>query len=198
MQTIVVDLGTRRPTYIKGGQYVQLKVGDSKPAFIALASPPTQAGTSVELLIKSQGGTSELLTALQSGDHVDASPAMGKGFDVSSIPVSDVDTILLFATGSGISPIRALIESGALAGKQRRGGVKLFFGCKSMQHMAFTDRFAAWEAEMGVRVIPVLSSGGSGWTGHTGYVQDALLALDKDGDKAAALAKGARTAVVIE
>ena len=36
---------------------------------------------------------------------------MGNGFKVGQLPVADFDTVLLFATGSGIAPVKALIES---------------------------------------------------------------------------------------
>lgn len=45
------------------------------------------------------------------GDAVEVSPVMGNGFKVGQLPVADFDTLLLFATGSGIAPVKALIES---------------------------------------------------------------------------------------
>ena len=42
---------------------------------------------------------------------MDVSPVMGKGFPLAALPVEEVPTLLLFATGSGIAPIRALIDS---------------------------------------------------------------------------------------
>ena len=42
---------------------------------------------------------------------MDVSPVMGKGFNLAAVPVEEVPTLLLFATGSGIAPIRALIDS---------------------------------------------------------------------------------------
>lgn len=36
----------------------------------------------------------------------------GKGFPVDRIPADSHSTVYMFATGSGISPIKALIESG--------------------------------------------------------------------------------------
>lgn len=44
------------------------------------------------------------------------------------IPAADFPTVLLFATGTGISPIKALIESGALDGRK---SVRLFYGTQS-------------------------------------------------------------------
>lgn len=45
------------------------------------------------------------------GGEVCVSPVMGKGFRMERAPAADHPTCLLFATGSGISPIKALIES---------------------------------------------------------------------------------------
>ena len=67
---------------------------------------------------------------------------------------------------TGISPIKALIESGALQAGQRKD-VRLYYGARSPQHMAFASAVPAWEAA-GVRVIPVYSEQGGG------YVQDAF------------------------
>ncbi len=66
--TLFVDVGRIAAGYTKAGQYVQIKVGDSKPGFYAIASPPdpNNAGV-VELLVKNLGGTSELLCQAQPG-----------------------------------------------------------------------------------------------------------------------------------
>ena len=42
------------------------------------------------------------------------SPVMGKGFSVESVPPAEVPYLFIFATGTGIGPIKALIESHAL------------------------------------------------------------------------------------
>ena len=46
--------------------------------------------------------------------EVTVSPVMGKGFRMERAPADEHTTCLLFATGSGISPIKALIESDEL------------------------------------------------------------------------------------
>lgn len=57
-----------------------------------------------------------LPTALHAGAgaEVSVSPVMGKGFRMERAPTTEHPTCLLFATGSGISPIKALIESNEL------------------------------------------------------------------------------------
>lgn len=54
----------------------------------------------------------------------------GKGFPVDAIPAASFPTVLLFATGSGISPIKAVIESGVLD-VAKRSDVRLYYGTRS-------------------------------------------------------------------
>ena len=114
---------------------------------------------------------------------------MGKGFDLSVAPSTECSTALLFATGSGISPVRALISSGELSGRD----VTLYYGTTSPAHTAFADEMATWEKECGVKVVSVNSPT---------YVQDALkeAAENVDGGKTCAVLCGQKemTEAVIE
>jgi NAD(P)H-flavin reductase len=57
---ITVDMGGLAKDYTKGGQYIQIKVGDSKPAFYAIASAPSPEKP-LEIIVKNQGDTAEKL-----------------------------------------------------------------------------------------------------------------------------------------
>ncbi|XVE92640.1 hypothetical protein REPUB_Repub01dG0116000 [Reevesia pubescens] len=158
------------------GQCLQLRLPDvEKPSFLAIASPPSLAAYSgvFEFLVKSvEGSTAELLCGLKKGDVVELSQVMGNGFNIDKIdPPEDYPTVLIFATGSGISPIRSLIESGFDADK--RCDVRLYYGARNLRRMAYQDRFKEWEYS-GVKVVPVLSQPGDSWTGESGYVQAAF------------------------
>ena len=48
------------------------------------------------------------------GTEVEASPIGGPGFRIEKAGPDAASQVFIFATGSGISPIKALIESGAL------------------------------------------------------------------------------------
>ena len=48
-------------------QVLQVKVGDSKPAYMAIASAPAAKGSEIELLVKNQGPTAELLCSVKEG-----------------------------------------------------------------------------------------------------------------------------------
>lgn len=165
-------------SHTRAGQYLQLRLPEypsSKPAFLAIASPPSLAAKTgvFEFLVKSiPGSTAEVLCGLKKGSVVELGPVMGNGFDVDRIsPPEDFGTVLIFATGSGISPIRSLIESGFHASK--RSDVRLYYGARNLQRMAYQDRFKDWEST-GVKIVPVLSQPDEGWTGETGYVQAAF------------------------
>ena len=171
LQRLTIDIGELGKGYSASGQYVQMKIGESKPGFFAIASPPGGNGV-VEVLVKNQGSTAELLcqtkpgnewqccsshgcmhaptnagqygdflklfpTAPQyrtirsdtwgsccwiphileghcAGDEVDVSPVMGKGFPIDKTPPDQFKSVIIFATGTGIGPIKALIESDQL------------------------------------------------------------------------------------
>ncbi|XWS35024.1 hypothetical protein CRYUN_Cryun21dG0089900 [Craigia yunnanensis] len=159
------------------GQYLQLRLPDvEKPSFLAIGSPPSLAAASgaFEFLVKSvAGSTAELLCGLRKGDVVELSQVMGNGFNIDKIdPPEDYPTVLIFATGSGISPIRSLIESGF--GADKRSDVRLYYGARNLRRMAYQDRFKEWESS-GVKVVPVLSQPDDSWTGESGYVQAAFV-----------------------
>ncbi|GER29918.1 Na(+)-translocating NADH-quinone reductasesubunit F [Striga asiatica] len=174
-------------SYTKAGQYLQLRLQDpdTKPAFLAIASPPSTAASKgvFEFLIKSAAGsTAELLCGLQKGDVVELTLAMGKGFNIDQIsPPENYQTVVIFATGSGIRfinqalpaviPIRSLIEAGFNADK--RSNVRLYYGARSLGRMAYQERFKDWESS-GVDIVPVLSQPDDSWKGERGYVQAAF------------------------
>lgn len=176
---VTFSLGSLTDAYRVPGMYLQLRPSldnddGVKPAFLAISSPPTISGI-FEFLIKDSDST-KWVSSLKEGDVVYSSPVAGKGFRFSSLnPLPD--NVLLFATGSGIAPIRAVIES-PLNGIEpnKRRSVTLFYGARTPQRMAYMDKFDEWRSN-NVKVVPVISQpdkAEDGWTGSTGYVQHAL------------------------
>lgn len=170
-----------------GGQYLQIREpGAEKAGIFAIASAP--GSEPLEFLIKEQPpsdwspGTG-WLTGASAGAAVEMSQAMGSGFLKTEDALEGISTVLLFAVGSGISPIRSVIESGALDGKS----VELYYGARTPEMMSYTDKFEAWKIK-GVDVTPVISQpDGTGWEGATGYVQDVAAAKGIDDPKATAI-----------
>lgn len=96
------------------------------PLTLASCTQPDTTRSGWALLF-SAGTTAELLCSIEAGAEVLVSPVMGKGFPLDRLPASTTSSVLLFATGSGISPLRAVIDSGALAGRD----VTLYYGTRN-------------------------------------------------------------------
>jgi NAD(P)H-flavin reductase len=165
--------------YAIGGQYVQVRLNEeTKPQFLAICSAPDPETASFEFLIKKVPGN-EWMTSIAPGATVEVSQVLGPGFATKEnldglkydFPTQNV---LLFAAGSGLAPIKAAMESGAL-GVEPEGAraAKLYYGERTAADLCFVEKFAAWEKQ-GFEVIPVLSQPDASWKGRTGYVQNAL------------------------
>jgi NAD(P)H-flavin reductase len=150
------------------GQYVKLGLfADDVPRPVALANRP--GGERLEFLIKAPDERLANILALGPGDKVQVSAPQGRGFPVEQARGRD---LWLFAVGSGVAPLKAVVEH-VLEDRGAFGDVVLLYGVRSVDELCFTDRFGAWLGQ-GVRVVPVVSrpAGGSrAWQGATGYVQ---------------------------
>ncbi|KAG5183336.1 hypothetical protein JKP88DRAFT_54230 [Tribonema minus] len=179
LYSLTVDAGEISTGYKMPGQYVQIKTGDEKAGFYAIASAPKTDGM-FEFLVK-ETDTNKWLTQMKSGT-LDMSAVMGNGFPIKEeftgykydFPVQNV---ILVATGTGIAPIRAAIESGLLevdtSGPFGRS-CTLYYGAHSPERMAYQDKLEEWESK-GMTVVPVMSAPAAGaWNGRTGFVQKAL------------------------
>ena len=153
------------------GQVVKLHtpVGE---AYFALASAPSSEGR-VDLLVKRGGKVADAAVALAGpGAPLELTAPFGKGFPVEEARGRDV---LLFAAGSGIAPIRSLIQHLA-ADREAFGRVTLFYGQRRGADFAYLREHLAWERR-GVRVVLCPSAEDSAWRGVRGRVQEVASAV---------------------
>ena len=95
--------------------------------------------------------------------------------------------IFFLATGTGIAPVRAMLESLIhLPKDQQPQSITVLWGGRKPED--FYIDIAAIPGKH--RYIPVVSRPHEGWTGATGYVQDILLSTAPDLSKAAVYACG--------
>lgn len=76
MQLVTVNVGTEiSKGFTKGGQFIQMKVGDSKAAFLAIANAPAASeGGMMEFLIKDvPETTASMIVKLKEGAEVRSS-----------------------------------------------------------------------------------------------------------------------------
>lgn len=183
---VTAEVGSLCDSYRVPGMYVKMRPAEEgvKDVFLAISCAPNMQGV-FEFLVKDTDATA-WIADLEKGGTVQVSPVMGKGFPMAKLnegrlgeiaEEERVYDVLLFATGSGIAPIRAAIES-VLNGINipARRKVTLFYGCRYEKRMAYRERFKLWE-EDGLEVIPVMSRAGEDWKGKRGYVQHVLREL---------------------
>ncbi len=160
------------------GQFVQMKtVETDKPAFIAIANGPTNARATrrFEFLVKrpkegyrdattgeEMASTAQKLCDAEVSTKVLVSEPMGKGFRV---PSSEIGEVLCFATGSGISPVKSLLEEcffdddeHATKGRETH----VFYGTRDKEHTAFAEEL---KNTLGgrVNIIHAYSADGNGY-----------------------------------
>ena len=148
---LVLDVGQDvAKGYTVAGQFVQLRCDESqKPAYIALANSPSEAGGNlVEMVIKTNDGTAGAICDLSEGSDLDVSPVMGKGFQVKErAPLASCPNVYLIATGTGIAPIRALINSGELDIPNRES-VALYYGYRNQDYCAYSEEIESWVSHL--------------------------------------------------
>jgi len=152
-------------SYRRPGQFVQVRLpGQRDGSYFAIANGPHREG--IELLVKRGEGLPDELIALPPGAAVETTEAMGAGYPLADHEGRDV---LLFATGSGIAPIRAALHE-ILDRRDRWGEVSLFFGVRSPDALPYAGELEEAERR-GVRVHRVIS-GVPARAGHARWVQE--------------------------
>lgn len=170
-------------SYRRAGQFVQVRLpGQTEGSYFAIANGPGQGV--LELLVKRGEGLPDELAALPAGAEVELTCAMGEGYPLEAMAGSDV---LLFATGSGIAPIRAALHQ-ILAERSRYGEIWLFFGVRSPDQLPYATELEEME-EAGVRVHRVIS-GLPPRHGHARWVQERFRAELPPVERAVALLCG--------
>jgi len=153
------------------GQVVKAR-STAGEAFFALANAPDPAGVA-ELLVKRGGKVADALVgAAAPGGRIQLTRPFGEGFPVEEAEGRDV---LLFAAGSAIGPIRALVQH-LERHRNRFGRVTLFYGQRHGAEFAYRAEHMDWERR-GVRVVLCPSAEDDAWQGVRGRVQEVARSL---------------------
>lgn len=115
--------------------------------------------------------TQGVLSQLQPGDMLDVELPLG----TFRYHEEDYREIVMVATGTGISPIKCILES--LCDDPDCPPVSLYWGMRNESELYLDEQIRAWGGRLfEFRYVPVVSRPGSGWDGRRGHVQDAVLA----------------------
>jgi NAD(P)H-flavin reductase len=157
--------------HARPGQVVKVRAAGGE-GFFALATAPGPAGTPAELLVKRGHRVADGVAGAVAGGTLEVTEPFGKGFPVEDAEGRDV---LLFAAGSGIAPIRSLVQD-VIARRDAFRRVTLFYGQRRGGEFAYRAEHVEWERR-GVRVVLCPSAEDEAWLGVRGRVQEVARSL---------------------
>jgi NAD(P)H-flavin reductase len=152
-------------TYAIPGQFVKLKPAVSPPGMFAIAQPPAREGH-FEFLVKRGSPITEELFAMKRDETVEVSRVQGKGFPIDKARGHNV---LLVATGTGLAPMRAVIDT-IRSERKAWGRVTLLFGAFTPAHFPWPEEYPRWEQD-GIAMQKIVSDVTPDWSGPVGFVQ---------------------------
>ena len=162
----------------RAGQYVEFILRDGARRSYSMATAPEQLGSPplIELHLRHMPGgkfTDHVFSAMKEKDILRVEGPLGSFFlrDDSDKP------IVLLASGTGLAPIKAIVEHMRATGSARPA--VLYWGCRHKadlyQHAWALDAAASMPK---LRYVPVLSEARAedDWHGRTGFVHRAVMA----------------------
>ena len=159
------------------GQYVEFILAGGARRSYSMANAPGRSGQppAIELHIRHLPGglfTDQVFSRLKERDILRLEGPFGSFFLRAS-----AKPMILLASGTGLAPIKALIEQLQDSGQQRPA--MLYWGCRSRDDLYLHD----WAEQAAANLpwlcyVPVLSEPrpGDAWAGRTGLVHQAVMA----------------------
>jgi len=180
------------PFSFSAGQYAQVGFAGLPARDYSMANRPDQPvieRSGLEFHIRQLGGGTASVyaaTQLQPGDPVSVEGPFGTSY----LRALHTGPILAIAGGSGLAPIKSIVETALAQGMAQP--IRLYFGVRDERDLYGEPEMAALEAaHKNFRFIPVLSApgvseGGGATARRTGFVHHAVAADlgDTDGMKA--------------
>lgn len=175
------------------GQFVQVHFlyPDGKPtkrsySLATIHDHSLEPGDAVEIAVSyvPGGAATGLFENLQEGEHIEASGPFGR---FCLMPNDSNARYLLIATGTGVTPYRAMLPELARQIRERGVEVVLLFGARNPAELIYGDEFRAFaDSTPGFRFIPCFSRElptEPHADTRQGYVQAALAELAPDPER---------------
>jgi len=162
----------------RAGQYVEFILRDGARRSYSMANAPETLGTPpmIELHLRHMPGglfTDHVFGTMKEKDILRLEGPMGTFFLRED---SDAPMVLL-ASGTGLAPIKAIVEH--LRGRGNQRAAVLYWGCRRRADLYLHDwAMEAAAALPWLRYVPVLSepTADDAWSGRTGLVHEAVMA----------------------
>lgn len=165
-------IGRRAP--FRPGQYLRVLLDDGDTRLYSMANAP-QHNDGAELHVRVEPGgrfSEKVAGSLRRGDSVTVEAPFGE-FTLESAEANR--PLLLLATGTGIAPIKSMIEH-KIAHRDPRP-THLYWGVRRPEDLYLDDLAGWWQQRHAwFRYTPVVSRPFPSWGGRVGYVQDVAAA----------------------
>lgn len=154
------------------GQYMNVIMPDGSTRSFSMASRPRGSQVDFHVRQVERGSfTQGRLTQLQAGDALEVELPLGS----FQFHAEDYRPLLMVATGTGLAPIKAILES--LMDDPDCPPVSFYWGARVAADLYLHDDIQRWgERLYEFNYVPVLSRADAHWSGRRGYVQDAVAA----------------------
>jgi CDP-4-dehydro-6-deoxyglucose reductase len=154
------------------GQYIDILLRDGMRRSLSMANPP-HTDEFIELHLRNYGGpfSEQVFGRMKEKDILRFEGPFGTFF----LREGGAKPIVFVAGGTGFAPVKAMIEHAIHVRLERP--MALYRGCRGRADLYLNELPECWNAEHGVRYVPVLSEPqpADGWTGRTGLVHQAVM-----------------------
>jgi CDP-4-dehydro-6-deoxyglucose reductase, E3 len=177
-----LQLPAGTPLAYHAGQYIEFILRDGARRSYSMANAPHTQATllGIELHLRHLPGgqfTDHVFGAMKEKELLRLEGPFGSFF----VREDSTKPMVLLASGTGLAPIKAIIEHLQHTGATRP--TTLYWGCRSLQDL-YLHSWAVEAARVSpwLRYVPVLSEPlpSDEWTGRTGWVHDAVMADHPD------------------
>jgi len=169
---LVLEIQSDVAEAYRPGQYLNVLMDDGSIRSFSMASAPRNGLVDFHIR-RLEGGcfTVQMLARLQAGDTLDVELPHGSFI----LHPEDDRPILMVATGTGLAPIKAMLES--LMDNPDCPPVSLYWGTRTAADLYLHDDIPGWgERLYDFRYVPVLSRPDDSWSGRRGHVQTHVVA----------------------
>jgi CDP-4-dehydro-6-deoxyglucose reductase len=154
------------------GQYIDIMMRDGQRRSLSMANAPHDDHL-LELHLRNYGGpfSDYVFNRLKQKDILRFEGPLGTFF----LREDSAKPIVLLASGTGFAPIKAIVEHALYKGIGRP--MTLYWGGRVRSDLYMNALAERWQAEHGVRYVPVLSEARpeDAWNGRTGFVHRAVM-----------------------
>jgi CDP-4-dehydro-6-deoxyglucose reductase/ferredoxin-NAD(P)+ reductase (naphthalene dioxygenase ferredoxin-specific) len=182
IKRIQLDTGDAEPLAFTAGQYARLTFPGAPARDYSMANKPGERALEFHIRRVPDGATSERVhEGLKPGDPV----VLEGPFGSACLREQHAGPILCIAGGSGLAPIKAIVETAVAQGMKQP--IHVYVGARSERDLYLVEHFQALAQQYAnLRFIPVLSDAPVTGCWRTGYVTDAVAhdLTDLDGWKA--------------